>query len=151
LAGYSCASSAVGWLSDRVQRRKPIMLGFATAYLSCWLAWIAGVPSAWTLFVAATMGVALAGFSLSWACAKEVNAPAYAGMATSLANLGGFVSAGILQPLVGWILDIARSSGRTPAAAFDMALGVFALFACIGLAGALFIRETRCRNISAGD
>jgi MFS family permease len=151
LAGYACSSIAVGWLSDRVQRRKPIMLVFATAYLSCWIAWIAGVPPAWTLFVAAAMGVALAGFSLSWACAKEVNAPAYAGMATSLANLGGFVSAGILQPLVGWILDIARSSGRTPAAAFDMALGVFALFACIGLAGALFIRETRCRNISAGD
>jgi hypothetical protein len=42
-----------------------------------------------------------------WACAKEVNASTYAGMATSVANVGGFLAAGILQPLVGWMLDVS--------------------------------------------
>ena len=64
-------------------------------------------------------------------------------MATSVANLGGFVAAGILQPLVGWVLDVTRSrraiSRRRSACSRR--------FAAIGLAGALFIRETRCRNI----
>jgi cyanate permease len=85
------------------------------------------------------MGVVVSGFSLAWACAKEVNAPQYAGMATSLANLGAFAAAGILQPLVGWVLDKTAS--------YTAALAVFACFAAIGLGGALFIRETRCRNI----
>jgi sugar phosphate permease len=150
LAGYACSTIGVGWLSDRLQRRKPIVVGFASAYLACWLAWLIGVPEEWTLALAAIMGVALSGFSLSWACAKEVNAPAYAGMATSIANVGGFVAAGILQPLVGWVLDVTRS-GSTGDGSFDAALALFAVFACSGLAGSLFIRETRCRNIWRGE
>jgi hypothetical protein len=108
---------------------------------------MAGVPAGWTYALAVFMGVAVSGFSLSWACAKEVNAPEYAGMATSVANLGAFVAAGILQPLVGWVLDVTASG---PASGnFTAALAVFGLFSAIGLAGALFIRETRCRNIWA--
>jgi hypothetical protein len=111
---------------------------------------MAGVPQGWTYPLALLMGVVVSGFSLAWACAKEVNAPAYAGMATSVANLGAFVAAGILQPLVGWVLDATASAAGGSAGNFTAALGVFAIFSAAGLAGALFIRETRCRNIWNG-
>lgn len=146
LAGYACSTALVGWLSDRVHRRRPIMLGSSLSYLACWGAWLVGVPGGWTYALALAMGIVVSGFSLSWACAKEVNAPACAGMATSVANLGGFLAAGILQPLVGWVLDITAGDGH-PGGNYTAALYVFALFTAIGLAGALFIRETRCRNI----
>ena len=149
LAGYACATVLAGWLSDRVQRRRPIILASAALYLACWLAWIAGVPPGWTYLLALFMGTVVSGFSLSWACAKEVNAPAYAGMATSVANLGGFVAAGILQPLVGWVLDVTAGGAGRGSGDFTAALSVFAVFTAMGLAGALFIRETRCRNIWA--
>jgi predicted MFS family arabinose efflux permease len=139
LAGYACSTVLVGWWSDRMQRRRPLIVASGVLYLACWGLWIAGVPEAWTYALAAVMGVVVSGFSLSWACAKESNAPRYAGMATSLANVGGFLSAGILQPLVGWMLDIYGD--------YRAALAVLALFTCTGLAGAVFIRETRCRNI----
>jgi len=139
LAGYAFSTALFGWWSDRMRRRRPLVLASAVLYLACWALWIAGVPAAWTYVLAAFMGVAVSGLSLSWACAKEVNAPSYAGMATSLANVGGFLAAGILQPLVGWVLD---TSGD-----WRCALAVLALFTCAGLAGAVFIRETRCRNI----
>jgi cyanate permease len=139
LAGYACSTALVGWWSDRLQRRRPLIIASGVLYLACWLAWLAGVPAGWTYVAATVMGVVVSAFSLSWACAKEVNAPHHAGMATSVANIGGFLAAGILQPLVGWVLD---ASGD-----FRAALGVLALFTCSGLAGALFIRETRCRNI----
>ena len=146
LAGYACSTALVGWFSDRIQRRRPIMIASAALYLACWAAWIAGVPAGWTYALALAMGAVVSGFSLSWACAKEVNAPAFAGMATSVANLGGFAAAGILQPLVGWVLDV--TGGKSGGAGnFNAALLVFALFTATGLAGALFIRETRCRNI----
>jgi MFS family permease len=148
LVGYGCATVAVGWLSDRVQRRRPILLASAVLYLACWGAWLAHVPPGWTYALALLMGIVVSGFSLSWACAKEVNAPGYAGMATSVANLGGFVAAGILQPLVGWVLDLT-APGAEAAGNYTAALVVFALFSAIGVAGALFIRETRCRNIWA--
>jgi len=149
LAGYACATVLVGWLSDHLQRRRPIILASAALYLACWFAWIAGVPHGWTYLLALVMGTVVSGFSLSWACAKEVNAPAYAGMATSVANLGAFVAAGILQPLVGWVLDLTAGGAGRGSGDFTAALCVFALFSAMGLAGALFIRETRCRNIWA--
>ena len=147
LAGYAVSTALIGWLSDRMQRRRPVILISAVLYLGCWIAWLIGVPPGWTYALAAFMGFVVSGLSLSWACAKEVNAPAYAGMATSVANVGGFVAAGILQPLVGWVLDLSAAGNASESDAFHAPLGVFALFTCIGLAGALFIRETRCRNI----
>jgi MFS family permease len=141
LAGYACTTAVVGWWSDRMRRRRPLIFASAILYLACWAAWFIGVPAGWTHALAFVMGSVVSGFALSWACAKEVNAPSYAGMATSVANVGGFVAAGILQPLVGWVLD------RSAPGDFRAALAVLALFTSIGLAGALFIRETRCRNI----
>jgi MFS family permease len=150
LAGYACCTALAGWLSDRLERRRPIIVGSAVLYLACWGGWLTGVPHGWTYPFALFMGVAVSGFSLAWASAKEVNAPAYAGMATSVANLGGFVAAGILQPLVGWVLDVTASAAGGGVGNFSAALVVFAIFTAAGLAGALFIRETRCRNIWNG-
>jgi MFS family permease len=139
LAGYAVSTVLVGWASDRLERRRPLMIVLTSLYLLCWLAWLAGVPPGWTYPLAGAMGILVSGLSLSWACGKEVNAPEHAGMATSFVNMGGFLAAGILQPLVGWVLD---ATGH-----FGPALLVFTLFAACGLAGALFITETRCRNI----
>jgi MFS family permease len=141
LAGYACSTALVGWWSDRIRRRRPLIVMSASLYLACWIAWLIGVPAGWTYALSGFMGVVVSGFSLSWACTKEVNAPAYAGMATSVANVGGFLAVGILQPPIGWVVDVSGPSDFRPA------LAVLALFTCIGLAGALFIRQTRCRNI----
>jgi len=141
LVGYACVTVVVAWLSDQMQQRRPVIVASALLYLACWAAWLIGVPAGWTYGVSVFQGVAVSGFSLSWACAKEVNAPLHAGMATSVANVGGFLAAGILQPLVGWVLDMSAPGDFRPA------LCVLAFFASTGLAGALFIRETRCRNI----
>jgi MFS family permease len=141
--------AGVGLISDHFRRRRPLIMGSATLYLACWIAWLAGIGAAWTYVMAALMGFSVSGFSLAWACAKEVNRPRYAGMAISLANIGGFLAAGILQPLVGWMLDMSAdgASRATTLQQFRPALAVLALFALIGLIGSWFIRETHCRNI----
>lgn len=145
----ACVTSA----SDRIGRRRPLIIASAAAYLCCWLVWLSGIVApGWTYAMCALMGFVTTGFTLTWACAKEANAPRYAGMAIGVANTGGFIAAGLVQPLVGWVLDLASGGGRGYSAAdFDYALIVLALFAAIGLTGALFIRETYCRNIAAGS
>lgn len=136
-------------LSDRIGSRRPLVMVSALLYLLCWGAWLLGVPRQWTYAMAGAMGVVMTGFSLAWACAKEVNRPRYAGMAVAVVNTGAFVAAGVLQPLVGWVLD--RSAGGAANAVtlelFRPALLVLGGFTLIGVIGALFIRETRCRNI----
>jgi len=152
LIAYAVSVAGVGVLSDRMRRRRPLIIASALLYLACWAAWLTGVGGlapGMTYAVCALMGFGIPGFTLSWACSKEVNRPRYSGMATSLANTGGFLAAGILQPLVGWVLDRSTAGGQTLSTleAFRPALWVFAGFSFIGLAGALFIRETHCRNI----
>ena len=149
LVAFAVSVACVGAWSDRIRLRRPLIIGSAALYCAFWIAWISGVvPAGATYAVFALMGFIATGFTLSWACAKEVNPPSSAGMATGLANTGGFLAAGILQPLVGWVLD-QRAPGADALTGFRPALGVLMLFALIGLAGTLFIRETRCRNIWA--
>jgi MFS family permease len=145
----ACALGIVGAISDRFRRRRVFVMTCAVLYVVCWAAWIIGVPPRWTYAMAVFTGLSGSGFSLAWACAKEVNQPRYAGMAVSVANTGGFLAAGVLQPLVGWVLDVTTQGAPQAAGAaeFRWALAVLMACAVTGLAGALFIRETRCRNI----
>jgi MFS family permease len=149
---FAFSAVGIGMLSDRSGRRRPMLIASSCLYLVCWMMWIAGVADiapGMTYAVSMLMGFSATGFTLSWTCAKEVNRPRYAGMATSLANTGGFLAAGILQPLVGWMLDrsAAHDTALSALDAFRPGLAVLAAFALIGFVGALFIRETQCRNI----
>lgn len=149
---FAFSAVGIGMLSDRIGRRRPLLIASSLLYLACWLMWIAGVADmapGMTYALSMIMGFSATGFTLSWTCAKEVNRPRYAGMATSVANTGGFFAAGILQPLVGWMLDhsAAQGSALSSLNAFRPGLAVLAAFALIGFIGALFIRETHCRNI----
>jgi MFS family permease len=151
LIAFAVSVAGVGALSDRMGRRRPLLIASAVSYCACWGVWFSGaVPAGWTYVLCAFMGFTTTGFTLSWACAKEANPHRYAGMGIAVANTGGFAAAGILQPLVGWVLDLAGGgAGHYAAEDFRAGVAVLALFAAIGLTGALFIRETYCRNISS--
>lgn len=153
LAGFAVGSFALGTLSDRLGRRRPVILGGLTAYLLCWFWLLAqvAIPRAASLALFAVMGLATAGFTLVWAVAKEVNRPALSGMATSVVNTGAFLGGALLQPLVGFVMDLGWD-GRIEAgvrvyseANFRAGLALMTGFAAAGLIGALFVRETHCR------
>ena len=59
----------------------------------------------------ALMGLTTAGFSLTWACSKEVNPPLLSGMSTSVANMGGFLAGALLQT-AGWLDHGSWLEGR---------------------------------------
>lgn len=147
IVSLAVSSIVIGYVSDRIERRRPLVIASCLLAVGCWCAWLAGVPRDWTYALCAATGMSVTGFTLCWACAKEVNPRPYAGMATSLANCGGFFAAGLLQWLVGWLLDLGHASGLSGMAGFRPALAVLVGFSVIGLAGSGFIRETRCRNI----
>jgi hypothetical protein len=102
----------------------------------------------------ALMGLVTASFTLTWACAKEVNPPLLSGMSTSVTNMGGFprrrhsATAGGL----GDGLDLAGGShgsrgASVYAAGFPGGLLLLAGTASFGALASWSIRETRCRNI----
>ncbi len=122
--------------------RRGVMRVYAVLYLASWLPWLLHVqwPLAATLAWFGLMGLLIPGFTLTWAVAKEVNRPEHSGIATSVANVGIFVGTGILQPLVGAILDRGRATGDA-AGAWDTGIAVLAGSAAFGAAMTFFVRE----------
>jgi sugar phosphate permease len=156
LLGFALGALCSGTLSDHLRRRKPVIVGGSLLYVLCWLPLLLmwqPLPD-WSYGHFFLMGFAASGFTLAWASAKEVNPPVLSGMATSVVNTGSFIGAGLLQPLVGWVMD-QQWDGRTLAGVrlyapecYQSGLGLMFAFALLGLAGACFIRETGCRNIT---
>lgn len=150
LAGFAIGALSVGALSDRIGRRRPVVIATGLLYLLCWIPLVFERPLAQgashLLFL--VMGLGAASFTLSWACVKEVNPHALSGMATSVVNTGAFLGAGILQPLVGWAIDAAPSLQASGAASqYHTGTLIFLGFILLGLVASLRIRETYCRYV----
>ncbi|HTY99710.1 MAG TPA: MFS transporter [Rhodocyclaceae bacterium] len=158
-AAFAVGCLAVGGLSDRMGRRKPVLLAATHLQAMLWLVWLSGVglPLAATYALFALMGLLTAGFTLCWACAKEVNPPLLSGMSTAVTNMGGFLAGAVLQPLVGWVMDLRWSGALAGdlrlygADDYRWGLALIAAAAWLGAAAAWRVRETRCRNIWYGD
>jgi MFS family permease len=149
LVCLALSQGVIGALSDRLGRRRPLIVASALAYLACWVAWLAGaaaLPGA-GYAVSAVMGLSVCGMTLSWVCAKELNPSRYSGIAISLVNTSGFLAVGLLQPLVGWLIDRGAAGGAHSAATYMPGMALLAACAGIALVAALFVQETRCRNI----
>ncbi|HYA38923.1 MAG TPA: MFS transporter [Candidatus Methylomirabilis sp.] len=148
LAGFAVGALSVGALSDRLGRRRPILLATALVHVLCWLPLVLAAPmsaaASYALFL--LMGLSAASFTLSWACVKEANPHALSGIATSVANTGVFLGTGILQPLVGWTIDRAALA-HDAVAPYQTGIWIFFGFAMLGLVGGLRIRETYCRYL----
>jgi predicted MFS family arabinose efflux permease len=154
-AGFAVGCLALGIISDRVRRRKSILIAASAVYSSIWCIWWWGgaLDVTMTMLLCFLMGFSTSGFSLTWACAKEVNPPQLAGMSTSIANVGGFFGAAVMQPLVGWLMDLVWAGTMANGVRvyslgdFRFGLSIVVAMAFFGLIAAFFVRETRCKNL----
>lgn len=151
LIGFAIGSSLIGIISDRLQNRLYVLKTAGSIYFLCWLPLVLtnSLPIVATFVLCFVMGLSGAGFTLSWACAKEVNHPNVAGMATSVVNAGAFLAAGIFQPLVGYVMDLNYQGKVThhTFADFQLGFGILAVITFLGLIMAFFLQETNCKNI----
>ena len=153
--GFAIGCLFIGGLSDRLGRRKPVLIVTSHLYGLIWLVLLSCVtmPVALSYILFALLGLTTAGFSLTWACSKEVNPPLLSGMSTSVANMGGFMTAALLQPLFGWVMDLGwKGEMVSGARVYDVATWrygvlVVTVVAILGAASCWWIKETRCRNI----
>ena len=156
LAGFALGSFFMGGFSDRLGRRKPIILG--AGLLSC-LSWLAMIVLPWGpglsgLLLYGLIGLSAGGFVVTYAAAKEVTLPANAGMAIALVNTGLFLGAAIMQPLFGWIMDLTWNGVMLEGVRhygwpdYRNGLAASVGFTALAVVGALFLRETHCRNLT---
>jgi len=104
---WASASPVFGWLSDRLGRRKPLMIlghilagaGWALVLFAPGLS-----PGQLTALTAAT-GLCSASFIICWSLAKESVPVNLSGTISGVINMGIMLGATVLQPAVGWMLD----------------------------------------------
>ncbi len=156
LAGFAVGCVVMGWLSDHLGRRRPVILGACALSVMAWAALIL-LPwgPGWSgLTLYALLGLTAGGFVVGYAAAKEVVAPGVAGMAIALVNTGLFLGAAIMQPAFGWALDLTwdgtlvEGVRRYAMADYRNGLWLSAGFALLALVAAFRVRETRCRNVT---
>lgn len=157
LAGFAVGSFVMGGLSDRIGRRRPVILGAGVLSCAVWVAlmalpWGPGV-SGFALYI--LLGLSAGGFVVTYAAAKEVVRPANAGMAIALVNTGLFLGAAIMQPLFGALVDagwdgtVVEGIRVYGMQSYRYGLAASAAFAAVAVLAAVRIRETRCRNMTA--
>jgi hypothetical protein len=91
-------------------------------------------------------------FILSIVTTKEVNHLSLAGIAMGTCNTGGFLGAALMQIVLGRMLDLGWDGTFIngvriyPQSAYRSAFAICFFTTLIGLAAALLLKETRCRD-----
>jgi MFS family permease len=150
-AGWAIAAPALGWLTERLGARRPLMLAGAFASFALWsaLLWLpATAPYVALCALIFAMGLASGAMPLSFVVAREANPPHAGAFATAVVNFSSIMAIALLQPLVGWLLDLqwtgASAAGvrQFPAEAYRTAFLLFPASGLITLLGMLALRET---------
>ena len=154
LLGFAIGAYKVGWISDRLGRRRPVIVAGTLFFCLAWLGMIL-LPwgPGWSgLLIFALLGLTAGGNVVVYAAAKEVLPARVAGMSVALVNTGLFLGAAVLQPTFGWVLDLSwdgtlRDGVRVYAAA-DYQHGLWLCFgaALLALLATPLVRETHCRQ-----
>jgi MFS family permease len=105
--GWAVGGPWIGHLSDRLKRRKPLIVISAlcsTILLLCVL-YIPGKP-VWLIFTLLFFyGISNVGVGICYAVAAEINRRPLAGTSMSFANMASVIIGASLQPIMGWLLD----------------------------------------------
>jgi MFS family permease len=156
LVGWGLGGPIAGWLSDKYQRRKPVMAFGAGVLVIAWLV-ILLMPMPLLSFqvLMFVQGVASGAVIINFAVTKESNLPTATGVAMGLINMAGMAASAASLPLVGWLLDLgwdgtmvdgARVYGET---VYRQAFTIFPILMACGFVAALLLRETHCRPLDA--
>jgi MFS family permease len=142
--GWIIGCPLLGFISDRLGRRKPVIIGGAFLLLAC-LAWIlfgrSGVLPPYA--VALTAGVASGAAMLPYTVIKEINPPQFGGTATGVMNFLNFTFSALLGPVFGWMLQLLSGGARTMQLEhYQMAFAPLLLGVVLAIGLAFCLKET---------
>ena len=148
--GWTVGAPLAGWWSDKVKRRKPVMLlgSLGVLILATLLIYVPGLPLGLVFSILFFIGVFSGGQVVCFATAYEANPRNAKGSSLAITNMLVMITGAILQPAVGWLLDLRYQPKKIvgtlhfTASDFHFALMVVPITLTLALFFALLIRET---------
>lgn len=152
--GWTIGGPLMGFISDRIKRRKIMLilsaifsLVFASAALM-----LPHLPLTLLFSLLFLYGVANTGVAIAYAVASEINPLANAGTSVAFANMASVIIGAGFQPLIGWLLqknwDGVMENGLPvySTADFRSAILVLLVSLAIAIGVACAIKETYCQR-----
>ena len=155
--GWAVCSPIMGWLSDYIGRRNILMNWGILVYMVAFSIVVYATPSSTRLIIVLMFIIGGAGSAMTvcFIAAKEHNTLQYSSTAVGLMNMFVVGSGAVMQPLIGWLLDLNWSGvSENGARVYDShaySIAFSSLLIAMGAAfiGSLVIKETHCQQIRA--
>jgi sugar phosphate permease len=145
VVGSAVGSIAIGFLSDKIKKRKFILVICNAVTLAGWLIFVyVKLPVALLAPFLFIFGFVMTGFTMTWTIANEVNDRRLSGIATGVVNCVGFAGAAILPVLMGNILDANKLNVF---AGYQKAFLILIVVMAASFISSLFATETNAHNV----
>ena len=142
--GWIIGCPLLGFISDRIGRRKPVIAAGAVVLFAC-LAWI--LYGRTDLFPPYTLGL-IAGLAsgaamLPYTVIKEANPPGMSGTATGVVNFLNFTFSALLGPVFGWLLvTVSGGAAQMTLDHYQMAFQPLLYGVALAIVLTLLLKET---------
>ena len=141
--GWVFGCPIIGYIADRIGRRKPVIFAGSALMLVVTLAIYYLVPETFPPYVLALLlGFGSGAAMIPYSTIKEVNPDRAKGSATGAMNFMVFVFSALAGPAYGWWLQKLANGGPLTADVFSKAGNVFVIAILLAMILTIFLRET---------
>jgi len=142
--GWIIGCPLLGFLSDRMGRRKPVIIGASLVLIACLGGILFGRTGVLPPYSLALMAGLVSGAAmLPYTIIKELNPPELGGTATGVINFLNFTFSALLGPVFGWILrHLSQGAPQMELAHYQMAFAPLLLGVALAIILTIFLKET---------
>lgn len=154
--GWGIGGPLSGWLSDKLGRRRPVMIasavcGVVLTFLFIFLPKMNEVAAFLLFFL---FGLTNTGVAIAYAVSTELHSRNVVGTAIAFTNMVSIFIGASLQPLVGWLIDVSAGTRAyhidyVSLADFQFSFCLLPLSSMVALLLSLMIKETYCSPVKA--
>lgn len=153
--GFAIGSPLAGWLSDRINRRKPIMIvgTFISLISLSLIIYCSQLPIIILMLLFFAFGFFSGFFFVSFAMIREIHNHELSGTSIGFINMFDALLGALSEPLIGKFLDLGWThqmhSGARMFSVTDYqhALSILPIALCIALIIQVYIKETSCHQV----